>query len=379
MRKRVLGCVFWVLLLATAICGQTDGKSGRTSRAPDPEGPRGRPAEDAGRGRRAAVGAVGPGQRLVGELAAIKKKAPAITPKVWEDQNLRRVAGELVSQGTFFPLLDKIRRPDSFRHKGGETYADLNAPPSSLRYRDCHDAALVYSLAADLAKDERKTIYLYASIAYYRRYTRLAAARGRIWKALEKGGFPKGDPRSEIPVSDRDLESSTFFELCPGTYCLTTWFGGGHRYASILVGKDGRVQKGSVQRAAGLLGRAWRPCRDTRSAEAFLKQLLRTIPHSSKVLRSVRDIPPPDLKRYSSKDDRKKVAEPWNKFRSGPGRAISPPARVKKGESVEYTIYTYEPLGGRVHRYTICFKDGKFVSITDHECGSGVGDAWWIM
>ena len=34
MRKRAVGCVFWVLLLATAICGDTDDKNGRVSRGP---------------------------------------------------------------------------------------------------------------------------------------------------------------------------------------------------------------------------------------------------------------------------------------------------------------------------------------------------------
>lgn len=352
----------------------------RTAGCPGvPRGPNGtgamdRRAKDAGRPRRTAAGAVDLDRRLREELAAIKKKAPTLTPKTLVDHDLRYVAEKLVSQETYFPLLDNIRRRDPRL-----TYGNLNAPPSSLGYRHCHDAALVYSMAADLAKDERKALYSYASIAYYRQYTRLAAARARVWEALTKEDSPNRDPQLKLLVRDRDLSSSTFFELCPGTYCMTLWFHGGHRHGSILVGKGGRVQPGSFQRAARLLAKAWQPCHDTHSAEAFLKQLLRTFPYSSKVIRSVRDIPPPDLERYSKKDDRKEATEAWRRFCSGPGRSICPPTRVKKGESVEYTIYTYERLGGRVHTYTICFKDGKFVSITDHKCGRGVGNAWWIM
>lgn len=377
MRKRVLGCVFWVLLLAAATCGDTDDKHDRAPRGADGTGAMDRRAEDAGRGRRTAAGAVDLDQRLRAELVAIKKKAPAMTPKAWEDRNLRSVAKALVSQRTYFPQLDKIRRPDDRSQRRSPTYGNLNAPPSSLRYRDCHDAAIVYSMAADLAKDERKTLYSHASIAYYLQYIRLAAARARVWEVLKKEGFPMKDPQLKFPVRDGDLLSSTFFELCPGTYCMTLWYFGGHSYGSVLVCKGGRVQPGSFQRAAHLMAKAWQPCHDTPGAEAFLKQLLRTFPYSSKVVRSVRDIPPPDLE-HRFKDNRKEAAAAWRKFCSGPGRTICPPARVKKGESVEYTIYAYQRLGGSVRRYAIVFKDGKFVSITDHECAHGVGNAWWI-
>jgi hypothetical protein len=160
---------------------------------------------------------------------------------------------------------------------------------------------------------------------------------------------------------------------------MTLWYHGGHYYESVLVGKSGRVQQGSVELAAPWLAQARPPCRNTHSAEAFLKQLLRTIPYSSKVIRSVQDIPPPWHREPHSEESRKKRAEAWNKFRSGPGRTICPPTRVKKGDLIEYEIYTYERLGGCVRRYTICFKNGKFVSIKDQECARGAGNAWYIM
>jgi len=378
MTKRAVGCVFLGLLSAAAVCGQADDKKDPPSRNPGQSGAAGQ-REDRAK-QPGASDAADLALRLSKELAAIRKKAPKITPGSWADDNLRNVAKELVSNKSIFPSFDSIRRA-GYHTKERSNYGVLNGPPSSLRYRDCHDAAVVYSLAADMAKGKRKMLYSNAAIGYYRQYIRLAAVRTKVLQALEKAEEEPAKENSALktPIFLISLSSNEFFELRPGTYCMTLWYRGGHAYATILADKDGRLREGSIKLAAPLLGKTWRPCRDARCAEAFLKQLLRTLPYSEKVIRNAGDIPPPDFEKYD-KDYRKEVLERWNEFRSGLGLIIRPPTRVKKkGGSVEYEIYTYARLGGAVRRYYIRFKDGKFVSITYRTCERRVGDAWFIM